>query len=59
MENLYLALWIDLSIESCWEGPLEATLTDFDQRVIDTFPVIYETIKENGYVITKMLHRKL
>ncbi len=57
---ILVASWVDLAHAVLLGGPiLEATLTGFDKRLLDTLPIIYELIDENGYVTTKSLYKKI
>ena len=55
-----IASWVDLAYAILLGGEImEATLTGFDKRLIETLPIIYEIIDEDGFVTTKSLQKKL
>jgi multimeric flavodoxin WrbA len=59
-ENFLVASWVDLVHALVLGAPiLEATLTGFDKRLLDTLPVINKLIDDDGHVTTNSLAKKI
>jgi len=59
-ENFLVASWVDLVHALVLGAPiLEATLTGFDKRLLDTLPMINKLIDDDGHVTTNSLAKKI
>ena len=59
-ENFLVASWVDLVHALVLGAPiLEATLTGFDKRLLDTLPVINKLIDDDGHVTTNSLAKEI
>lgn len=59
-KQVLVASWVDLAHAILLSGPImEATITGFDRRLLESLPIIYEIIDETGYVTTRSLQKEL
>ncbi|MBP2045145.1 hypothetical protein [Methanobacterium aggregans] len=59
-KHVLVASWVDLAHAILLSGPImEATITGFDRRLLESLPIIYGIIDETGYVTTRSLQKEL